>query len=136
MKSIRPLTIAIVMLGLAAAAFTAQAADRLEGWKRLGEKIVDHRVERDEILVGVDDGIFNRIKLEVKNADVEFLNLRIIFASGEEQDVPIKLRIKAGGETRAIDLDGHRRHIRRVIMLYKTDRDERRRAVVVLYGHR
>lgn len=126
----------IIILGILLAAAPLPANDRLEGWKRLGEKLVDHKVERDEINVGADEGVFNRIKLEVKNADVEFLNVKVVYANGADQDIEVRLKIKAGGETRPIDLDGHRRIIKKVVLLYKTERDERHRALVVLYGHR
>lgn len=130
------LALGIFVLGLLFASAPIHAADRHEGWKRLGEKLVDHKVERDEIEVGADEGVFNRIKLEVKNADVEFLNVKVIYANGGDQDIEVRLKISAGGETRPIDLDGRRRAIRKVVLVYKTDHDERRRAVVVLYGRR
>jgi len=125
----------IFLLALSLTLTAAPAANR-DDWKRLGQKEVDHKAERDEIIVGADEGTFKRIKLEVNKSDVEFINVRVVYASGDDENLDIRQKIKAGGETRAINLDGRNRLIRKVIFAYRTDRGERKRAVVVLYGLR
>ena len=52
------------------------------------------------------------------------------------QNIDIRTKIKAGGETRAIDLDGRNRLIKKVVFIYRTGKDESKRATVVLYGRR
>jgi hypothetical protein len=128
----RLLTLLAVVFGLV---FTAARADlNLGGWKRLGQKQAAERVDRDEIQVGADEGTFKSIKLEVLKSDIEFISVRVVFSNGADQEIQLKDTIRAGGETRAIDLDGRNRNIRKVVFIFKTDRKERRPGTVVLYG--
>jgi hypothetical protein len=112
------------------------AADKSEGWKRLGQQEVDQKGDRDEISVGANEGIFNAIKIEVLRADVEFINVRVVYASGDDQNIEIRKNIKAGGESRAIDLEGRNRLIKKVVFIYKASRAESRRPIVVLFGRK
>ena len=56
------------------------------------------------------------------------------FGDGEVQEVELRRQIPAGGETRAIDLKGGRRVIRKVVFWYNTPQSKRRKAVVQLFG--
>lgn len=79
-------------------------------------------------------GSFRRIRLTVRESGVEFFDVAVHFANGERYDVPIRSFIPAGGETRAIDLPGHDRVIRRVVFVYRTRRGADERALVGLWG--
>jgi len=113
---------------------TTHAAPKLGDWKRLGQKEADLKVDRDEIAVGADEGVFKSIKLGVLKTGVEFINVRAVYASGDDQEIEVRKKIRAGGETRVIDLDGRNRVIRKVVFLYRTDGKARKPAVVVLFG--
>ena len=39
---------------------------------------MEEKLERDEIEVGRDEGMFRAIKLEVRDADVEILKVRVV----------------------------------------------------------
>jgi hypothetical protein len=128
---------ALLLLALGLAISPAlTAADNSEGWKRLGQQEVDQKGDRDEISVGANEGIFNAIKIEVLRADVEFINVRVVYASGDDQNIEIRKNIKAGGESRAIDLEGRNRLIKKVVFIYKASRAESRRPIVVLFGRK
>ena len=107
-----------------------------DDWKLLGEKTVEHRAERDEIVVTAREGRFSKIKLRVRVAGVEFGDVKVHFGSGDTHDVEVRRFIPAGGETREIDLPGGKRVIRKVTFVYKTRRGVKRRAVVALWGKR
>jgi hypothetical protein len=110
---------------------TAHADD----WKQLGQTTVKRVSEKDEIVVGADEGKFRKIKLEVHGADVEIIKLTVTYGDGDkDNDINVKDKIKDGKETRAIDLEGGERVIRKVVLFYKTDADENRKARVVLFG--
>ena len=128
------LTLIVVAFGLALT--TTHAADKLGDWKRLGQKEVDGKVDRDEISVGADEGSFRSIKLEVLKEDVEFISVRVVFTNGADQEIELKDKIRAGGETRAIDLDGRNRSIRKVVFVFRSDGRGRRSGIVVLHGRR
>ena len=125
------ITAAVVLAALILPA--AIDAAELGNWEKLGEKTVERRAERDEIVVTAREGRFTAIKLKVRVAGVNFKDLKVHFGNGEVQDVQVRKLIPAGGETREIDLDGDRpRVIRKVSFVYKSR--GARRAVVVLWG--
>jgi len=56
------------------------------------------------------------------------------FNNGQTQNVEMRDRIPAGGESRVIDLDGKGRFIEKVVFWYDTQNDEVRRSTVELWG--
>ena len=105
-------------------------------WVKLGERTVNHAVDRDEIVVSAKKGVFRKIKLKVKRRKVTFRDVKVHFANGDVQDVTLRRAIPAGGETRAIDLEGKNRVIKKVVFWYKTTSVQGKRAKVQLLGER
>ena len=106
------------------------------GWERIGERTVNFATDKDVIYCGLK-GKFKALKFKVTDAPVEFLSVDVEFATGEKQRIPIKQRIRAGGETRVIDLRGSRRIIKKIEFVYRSVKgwdDRRRKAVVKVYG--
>jgi len=128
--------LAVFGLSLVPAHAVGKAVDTAGDWKRLGQKEAGVKLDHDEIIVGADEGVFKTIKLEVLKANVEFLSVRVIFSNGADQQIELRKSIRAGGETRPIDLDGRNRIIRKVIFNYRAEGRGRKTAVVVLYGRR
>ena len=89
-------------------------------WRLLGVKKVQFIGDRDEIQVGAGKGSFKRLKLTVKDGDIEFNEVTVVFGNGERYNLPMRSSIKAGGETREIDLPGKARVINRIILTYKS----------------
>jgi len=112
----------------------AGAAHASGGWELLGDRKVDHGLDRDEIGVTAREGRFRQIQLRVHNAAVVFHDVQVHFGDGTIQDVELRGRIPAGGTTRAIDLDGGRRVIEKVVFWYNTPPARKKRATVKLYG--
>lgn len=104
-----------LLLGLGLA---VQAQPR---WEKLGDRYVNHSVDRDEIKVTAKDGRFDAIKLRVTRRPVRFRDVKVHFGNGEVQDVEVRKRIPAGGETRVIALKGdQKRVIEKVVFWYDT----------------
>ena len=79
----------------------------------------------------------NSIKIFVDKAPVEFVDIKIHFAKGADQDVKIRNRIPAGGETKVIDIVGNNRVITKVTFWYKTSKPAPRgQAIVKLFGRK
>lgn len=110
--------------------------ERREEWVQLGERRVDHKAERDTIEVGNRAGHFRAIKLQVKDADLDLQHITVVFGNGQDEEIDFKQEVRANSETRAIDLVGKERDIRKVVLTYKTPRDERHRALVTVFGVR
>jgi hypothetical protein len=103
-------------------------------WTLLGERSVRLLGDRDEILVTAARGTMRRIRLRVLDQGVEFFDVTVHFASGERFEAQLRHFIQAGGQTRAIDLPGRDRVIRRVSLTYRTRRGADTRARVQLWG--
>lgn len=113
-------------------AFTANA----RGWEKIGERTVNFLTEKDVIPCTLK-GKFRALKFKVAEAPVEFLSVNVEFLSGEKQRIAIKQRIRAGGETRVIDLRGSRRVIKKIEFVYRSEKGwnyKNKRAVVKVYG--
>ena len=80
------------------------------------------------------DGDFSKIRIRVKNNDVEFIDVNVVYGNGKKDDIRIRRRIPAGGQTRAIDLKGNKRFIRRVEFVYKSRPSFKGQATVELWG--
>lgn len=103
-------------------------------WELLGTQKVGFLTDKDVIKVGRKDGDFSKIKIAVKGNDVEFKDVDVVYGNGEKDDIKIRNRIKAGGETRAIDLKGGDRFIKRVEFVYKSKPSFKGQATVELWG--
>lgn len=107
-----------------------------DAWELLGEQSVGFGVDRDVIRVGRREGFFSKIALEVRDNDVEILDLRVFFERGAPQDVRVREFIRAGGRTRPIDLIGRDRLIDRIEIVYRSRPNFRGRARVAIFGLR
>ncbi len=129
-RSLRIVISLVLLLALTASPLLAAH------WEKLGSRSVGYTVDRDEIESGLRDGRFRQIKLQVKSAAVRFRDVKVHFENGDVQDIKLSRRIRAGGETRPIDLDGDRRVIDKVVFWHDTDARPRKRprATVVLWA--
>ena len=118
---------------VAALAVALPAASQGKAWTLLGTRTVADRVDHDVIPVTNDRGTFRQIKIKVERHGVDFRRVVVHFGNGSDQSVDMRGTIRAGGETRAIDLEGTNRVIRSVEFWYDAN-TRGRRAVVRLYG--
>lgn len=131
MKTIAKLTMAFSLLALAA----AMPASAQAQWVFLGKKAVSLDADRDVVSVR-GEGAFSRIRLCVRRRAVRFFDLDVVFGNGGRQDLQIRRVIGPGECTRAIDIRGKRRFIRRVILKYTTVGKHGPQAIVEVYGRR
>ena len=90
-------------------------------WVELGCKQVSLvGRDRDTIDVGRREGRFSAIRLHVRGADVEMLDLKVIYANGDPDDIPVRNLIRADSRTRPLDLRGRERSISEVVLAYRT----------------
>ena len=133
MRSFRLLFLAAVVASVAnCASAPSYAAD----WEMLGSRSVSDRAEVDVISVA-GEGNFTAIKIKVEGRAVQFHDVKIHFANGGVQDVQLRSVIRAGDESRVIDVNGGDRFIRKVEFVYDAQTRRRHRnggARIVLYG--
>ena len=138
----------VILAAAAIAAFSASASAQHNGgghgqgarnggdrgqWRVIGSREVADHLERD-VISGRGDGRFRQIRICVAHRAVRFQDVDIVFGNGGRQDVRMRERIGRGECTRAIDLKGERRFIRRIIFRYETIRDRGRQARVTVFG--
>jgi hypothetical protein len=129
-----PLAAALIFMAAAAGGAEAQRRGGDNDWELLGKNKVGFSVDRDVIKVGRHEGRFDKIRVEVKDNDVDILSLKSFFNRGAPQDVPVRDKIRAGGSTRAIDLKGDDRFIDRIEIVYKSRPSFRGTATVAVMG--
>ena len=84
----------------------------------LGSRTVNLGSDHDRIYVGALRGIFSRIRLQVTGNAIFMQNLKVTFMNGETVDLPVRLLIEKGGQTRDILLPGVLRLIKHIDMRY------------------
>ena len=104
------------------------------GWHKIGEVKADFKME-DQTIAALGNDRFKSILLKVTDSPINIEDVTVIFENGETQDIHVKSELKAGSETRQIDLKGGSPEIKQVKFTYKTlpnaDNDK---AHVELYG--
>lgn len=104
-------------------------------WEHLGQSHVDGKNDHDNIKVN-KRGTFTAIQLGIKGGDIEFQRVLVHFENGEDTEVRVQERIRAGGRTRVIDLPGNRRDIRSVEIWYARGNWSSKKPTLNLWGRR
>jgi hypothetical protein len=124
----RPGTAAITAGALVCLALAPTAAQAR--WERLGCQKVGFIADKDVIRVGRGEGRFKSIRLQVSGNKVYMDDLKVIYANGEPDDIPVRSEIRAGGQTRPLDLRGERRAIKEIEMKYRSQPNFKGQATV------
>ena len=104
-------------------------------WEQLGCKQVGFLVDKDIIRVGRGEGRFKSIRLKVTGNKVYMMDLKVVYANGSPDDIPVRDEIRAGGQTRPLDLKGDRgRAIRQIEMVYRSQPSFKGQATVCVEG--
>lgn len=122
--------LAVRLLALSTVLGVAPPADE---WELLGRRRVSFAAERDIIEVGVREGAFTAVKIEVEGGQLEMYNIRITFGNGDTWSPNTRVLFRQGSWSRTIDLPGPARAIRRVEFWYRS-RVRRGQATVLVYG--
>ncbi len=103
-------------------------------WELLGVKKVDYALDRDEVQVTSREGTFTGIKIRVKRSPINLHKIVVHYGNGQVDEIEVRTNIRAGGETRVIDLPGNKRVIQKVVFWYDTKNLARGKGVVELWG--
>jgi len=111
-----------------------------QGWVLLGAQTAGFvGFDKDVIPVGKNEGGFRKVRVTVKDRAITLNELRVIYASGQEDVVPVKAKIEAGSTYGPIDLKGGTRAIKEIQARYRSrfiDKDARGKgmATVEVWG--
>lgn len=91
------------------------------GWVELScQSVALIGKDRDSFKIGRQEGRFKSLRLHVRGADVEVLDVTVVYANGEPDHLPVRLRIREGDRSPPYNLRGFERAIDRVDMTYKS----------------
>lgn len=102
-------------------------------WQHLGTRTVNFGLDHDSILVTAKDGRFSKIKVNV-SGNLNMHKVVVHYANGTRQNLSIRHNFKRGQDSRVIDLNGGKRIIRSIDLLYDTKNRARKKAKVFVYG--
>ena len=135
MKIVRKLFLLLLCSMLLSAFSSKDSSGCIQrGWEMLGERSVNFKADKDEIMVTASEGRFSAVQIRVKRAPINMQRMVIHFGDGEDQTVELKDNFRAGGESRIIDLEGKKRVIRKVSFWYDTKGFGDHKAIVQLWG--
>jgi len=123
----------LVPLGIALL-FVSCATRRGGDWELLGTKSVSFLVDHDTLDVGRSQGSFRQLKFVVEGAPVEMYDIRVVFGNGTDFRPETRLYFAPDTQTRAIDLPGGDRFIRKIDFVYRKTSGIFRQATVSVYG--
>ena len=89
------------------------------GWQLLGQRLVTGRRARDTIWVGRYEGQFDQIMLVVEDQDIELTSLKVTFGNRTKFVPRVRQYFREGSRSRAIDLPGANRMIKRIDLGYR-----------------
>jgi hypothetical protein len=104
------------------------------GWHKIGEVKADFKMENQSISVLGKDK-FKSILLKVTDAPINIEGIQVFYESGDMEEFNVKNELKAGAETKKLDLKDGGQEVKKVTFTYKTipnQQDEK--AHVELYG--
>ncbi|MFM9940338.1 MAG: hypothetical protein ACKVP7_12685 [Hyphomicrobiaceae bacterium] len=126
--------VAAVALSIVPAEAQRRGGPAAANWVKLGEQRVGFNVDRDTIQVGRQEGRFRAVKLVVRGADIFVIDMKVTYGNGQSEDLVVNAPIRAGTETRALDLAGEARFISQVDFIYRARPGFSGRATVELFG--
>jgi hypothetical protein len=115
---------------------TAWAATAAGGWILIGSRTVNFAADHNTLPVTWLAGEFTHLQLRVHGNAVTMNELKVRFSNGEWVTLPVRARIRDGGQTRAIALPGGRRYISLIQFYHRSTTNGRGRATVDVLGQR
>jgi hypothetical protein len=104
-------------------------------WAELGcQRVALFGVDHDAIHIGRREGRFKAIRLHVRGADINIVDLKVVYGNGAPDHIPVRAVIRQGQRTRPLDLKGWERRIDRVEMTYLTIPNFKGQATVCVEG--
>ena len=113
-NSLRLLGASVILV--AAGLFSPAAAAREF---QIGSITYEARPEREVINLSGRDGDIRAMRFEVRQSDVEVLDLRVVYQNGQTEDIRVRQLFRAGTSSRVIDIVNWRRGpVKQIIMTY------------------
>lgn len=126
----------VVLVGLFTTTAFTPSTSAVGKWVKLGSKKVNYGLDRDVIHVGLRDGSFSKLKVQVKGGAVNMHRIVVEYRNGSKEEIQVRHNFRRNAGSRIIDLNGGKRMIKDVTFWYDTKNVSRRKATVHLLGRR
>lgn len=103
-------------------------------WHYLGGTKVNDLTETDVIMVGAEHGRLSKLRLDINRAPVELKRAVVTFGNGDKQIVERNRIIGKQGKGPVLQLDGGKRFVKSVKLIYEAVSPGYKRARAKLYG--
>lgn len=92
-----------------------------QGWVLLGAQTAGFvGFDKDVIPIGRNEGGFSKVRVTVRDRAITLNELRIVYANGSDDVIPIRTRVDAGSTYGPIDLKGDKRMIEKIEARYRS----------------
>ena len=88
------------------------------GWVKVGERVVQGKTDHDVIPVGRIAGNFSKLMVVVEGSELEMHDMNVEFGNGQKWDAKTRHFFRERSATRAIDLPGVQRAIKKIEFVY------------------
>lgn len=82
----------------------------------IGSITYEARPEREVVNVGGE--AFRSVRFEVRQSDVEVLDIRVVYDNGASEDIRVRQMFRAGSSSRNFELSNPRRGVRQIIVSF------------------
>lgn len=124
----------MLKLGLVLTIMMSVASFRGPKWELLGARMIDFKLDHDEIVVTGKEGRFDAIRLRVNKGTAHIHKVVVHYRNGGRQEIEFRQRFTPGSESRVADLTGDDRVIRKIDLWYDTRNNAGQKAVVQVWG--
>ena len=92
----------------------------LGGWVKLGKQVVSEGAYYDTLDIAEEKKNVKRLKLKVQKTSVYILSIKVVYVDGTSENHIVSRRLEKGDSTRAFDLIGHHRAIKKILFTYRS----------------
>ena len=137
MKTTFGFLFAAFVLIVSGSSFTSiEKAEEIKPWVLLGTKVVNYKLDKDVIHVGMRDGRFNRLKIKVSGGSLNMHKMVVEYGNGSKETIHLKHNFAKGNLSRVINLEGKDRIIRDITFWYDSKNRSKKKAKVHVFGGR
>ncbi|MBC7935509.1 MAG: DUF2541 family protein [Rhizobacter sp.] len=104
------------------------------GWRSLGTKTVNYKIDHDVLDVQLRDGRFKQLRFVVKGGSLNMHRCVVHFENGGQQEVELRHNFDKRSFSRIVDLKGNSRIIERISFWYDTQNSSNNRAKLSVLG--
>lgn len=130
MKKIHVLALTTVLFIVAATTLSFKFA----GWRSLGTKTVNYKIDHDVLDVQLRDGRFQQLRFVVRGGSLNMHRCVVHFENGGQQELDLRHNFIPRSASRVVDLKGNNRIIERISFWYDTKNSSNDKAKLTVFG--